>query len=215
MADLNPYSERMTMIGEAFGIDPYKFAKTRYSETHANIMMNKLGLAEMQALKILGTCKHSIDNRTFLEFAKSLISNWILEDLVAEVIMPQMFSKITKDGNDKNRDFLNNGQISSDSDFKVVVNGEERYVEMISNYSDYWFRQGKIDLRDAKAKKLLKQNALILAVDVKNGNVAIIDLKDYDLVSTYIPQWNKGGTQITIDYDKIFQEWEVSKNDTK
>ena len=67
-------------------------------------------------------------------------------------------------GADKGRGSLLNTKVSASSDFIVSNEGKRRFLELMSDYTGYWARNGKMELRDSKFKRLQELNSLFLGV---------------------------------------------------
>jgi len=114
------------------------------------------------------------DNRTATQYATDLTVNWLLEDLTTE-----LFNKAEipnkKSGADSNRDYLDEGQITSACDFKVKLGTTVRNLEVIYDHTNYWYRQDKLDLRLNKHNNLANDKALLLGIDTQRGSAFVID----------------------------------------
>lgn len=68
---------------------------------------------------------------------------------------------IKSSGSDKERVILSNKNVSSSSDFHVLLDGNIVSLELMSDYTGYWSKEGQIDLRDSKFNKMKKEKSLL------------------------------------------------------
>lgn len=144
-----------------------KELKTKYPNIHKNIL----------------SCAHATDQRTPLQYARDVALAWIFETYVMQNLRMAGL-ELERNGGDKNYNFLQGTDISSDSDFKV----RGRRLELICNYTDYWTRYNYIDLRESKAKHLYQYNSLVLGITLDQPYCLLINFAKY-LPNEYIPEY--------------------------
>lgn len=99
--------------------------------------------------KNLLTCTHHRDNRTPLAYGQDLVASWVFEDYFHHYLNHSGI-QVTLNGKDKNREILKDSNVNADSDYILSLNGREAYLELVNDYSGYWARNNKCDLRDSK-----------------------------------------------------------------
>lgn len=144
-----------------------KGLKTKYPNIYKNIL----------------SCAHAADQRTPLQYARDIVLAWIFETYVMQNLQ-RVGLELERNGGDKNYDFLQGTDVSSDSDFKV----KGRRLELICNYTDYWTQHNCIDLRESKAKHLYQSNSLVLGITLDQPYYLLINFAKY-LPNEYIPEY--------------------------
>jgi hypothetical protein len=129
------------------------------------------------------SCVHASDARTPLQYAKDIVMAWIFETYIMRNLQ-KCGLQLVRNGGDKDYQFLQGANISSDSDFML---GNQR-VELICNYTDYWTKHNCIDLRENKAKHLYQFNTLVLGFTLEEDYCLVIDFSKY-LPNEYIPDY--------------------------
>jgi len=144
----------------------------------------------------LGDLTHHMDNRTAVEYGTELILNWLLEDIVADILSQDSDISVSKSGKDSQREFLDNP--NSDPDLNISFDGAEYHIELTADYGGFWQRHGEIDLRDEKYPRLGEaDNGMLLGVDFENGQVftGYPVTMDSSYTSSH-PYWNKPAYRI-------------------
>ena len=140
-----------------------------------------------EAYKNLSSCKHNRDHRTAMEYGKDLVSSWLFEDLLMEELQKAGIT-IESAGPDKNREVLPTTKVSSSSDCLVSYNGKERLLELMSDYTGYWSKYGKMELRDSKFSKMKNSSSLFLGVSTKDNKYILLDMSR-EFEATFIPSY--------------------------
>ena len=144
--------------------------RREYPETYRNLL----------------SCGHQKDGRSYLEYAQDLVASWVVEDYFRQMLL-DAGCEITAAGADRERRLLPNIRVSASSDFRIRLDGREIPVEFMCDYTGYWARSGKIDLRDSKFEKLKREGALFLGVDAKGGRAILLDFRREAPEAVYIP----------------------------
>lgn len=135
------------------------------------------------------------DSRTPTEYARDLVVSWLVEDVIKKYL------NLKNNGADSQRNFLKSKQIKYDSDFML----NDRYLEIYVNFTDYWIKQKKIDLRMDKHSHLVKNKSLLLGIAFNTYQFFLIDFGSEDLPfhENYNYFWKK--KCYTCDkYDKFY-----------
>ena len=131
------------------------------------------------------SCTHNKDKRTVIEYAQDLVASWIFEDTLI-LDLQNIGLKIERAGADRNRKILPNSKVSAASDTKVFVNQKEIHLEIMCDYTGFWAREKKADLRDDKYASLKNEEALFLGFDIRNKQYLLIDFTQ-PVEAMYVP----------------------------
>lgn len=122
----------------------------------------------------LGALSHLRDSRTSAEYATDLIMGWVIEDAILK-LFEQFGYEIVLSSADKNREFLKRPKATADYAIKDKETGKQFAVELAKDYTGYWKKTGKIQLRDKKYENLAKENGLLLGLDFMRESFFILD----------------------------------------
>ena len=155
----------------------------------------------------LQSCTHHRDRRTPLEYAQDLVSSWVFEDCLIAALQTGGLD-ITHAGADKNRKILPGANVSASSDASICVKGHRVPLEIMCDYTGFWTRKGKMDLRDSKYTKLKKANSLFLGFSTVDNKVILLDFAN-DLDANYTPSHfaygGKPAYSVSIPQDALCQ----------
>jgi hypothetical protein len=131
------------------------------------------------------------DNRTPVQYATDLVVNWLFEDLTSALLTKNdILNKFT--GADSSRQFLSEGNITSQSDFRIKVGDVVRNLEVVYDHTNYWFNNDKIDLRLNKHEHLKYQKALLLGIDSQRMQAFVLDYnKRIETEESFNPRYGK------------------------
>ena len=149
-----------------------------YSESSICILKGdeaKLKAEFPETYKNLNSCKHNRDSRTAMEYGQDLVASWLFEDYLMESLHEAGIAIIGA-GADKNREVLPNTKVSASSDCVVSYEGKERLLELMSDYTGYWAKYGKMELRDAKFTKMKSSKSLFLGVSTVDNKYILLDM---------------------------------------
>lgn len=137
-------------------------------------LLNEHASAEQEAyLQKVCNLPHK-DNRSPVQYATDLVVNWLLEDLTSALLTKnEILNKLT--GADSSREFLSEGNITSQSDFRIKVGDVVRNLEVVYDHTNYWFNNDRIDLRLNKHEHLKYQKSLLLGIDTQRLQAFVID----------------------------------------
>lgn len=152
------------------------FPKTNInkSETFKNALNRTINSQEVQYFNTICELPHK-DTRTATQYAVDLILGWITEDITILYLTNNGIT-CTMTGTDNEREFLTPSQIDSTPDLSVShQNSQPTPVELIYDYTGYWQKTNKLDLRLNKYDNLKKHNALILGITPQNNTALLLD----------------------------------------
>lgn len=146
------------------------------------------------------SCGHQRDGRTPFAYAQDLVASWIFEDFLLKRLcdngLPVMLS-----GEDRMREILPHHRVSASSDFEIRYQGKCRLMEVMCDYTGYWGRTHKIDLRDSKYQNLCQSGSLFLGVSTKDKRFILIDFggaTDAQYIPQHRPYGGKSAYSLTI-----------------
>ena len=196
-----------------------KAIELNYSESNILILSNKeLALKEKypNVYANLLSCKHNRDMRSPFEYAQDLVASWLFEDTLVKLLNDNGIN-VKLSGADKTRDILPTSKVSASSDTEVTINGVTRKMELMSDYTGYWTRNHKIDLRDDKFQKTKNTNSLFLGISTKDRKYILLDFSkpiQCIYINYHIPYGGKPCYSIIInDWDlKNFSIIDLANN---
>lgn len=133
----------------------------------------------------LQSCTHHRDRRTPMEYAQDLVASWVFEDCLIAALKGAGLD-ISHAGADKNRQILSGINVSASSDASIYVKGRHVPLEIMCDYTGFWTRTGKMDLRDSKYTKLKDARSLFLGFSTVDNKVILLDFSD-ELNVSYTP----------------------------
>ena len=161
--------------------------KQKYSEANILILQgDRKGVMEKypQTYEAILSCTHNSDQRDPFEYAQDLVANWLFEDWFVKRMRKQRITVILN-GKDKDREILPNEKIGGHSDTVIILFGQYRGMEIVTDFTGYWKNRCKIDLRDNKYKNLVRNGCLLCGIDLKNKEFFIIDMRNKDVTAVY------------------------------
>lgn len=159
-----------------------------YSESNILILKGEKELLKAKYPQIynnLLSCNHHRDNRTFIEYGQDLVASWLFEDKIVETLRNNSID-INLAGADRNREILSNSKVSSSSDTTITINNISIPLEIMSDYTGYWTRTKRIDLRDDKYLRMVRSKSLFLGISTKDRKFVLLDFRT-PLNSSYSP----------------------------
>ena len=134
--------------------------------------------------EIMALWKSSIDNsnvkmrmgknRSLTEFYKTLVTGWVIEDLVISMLK-QNGIDVSHNGSDVNRDIDKANSVSQEPDIIVRVGDNTRTVELTCEFNDILKNDGYIEKRAPSLFNLWKKKSLWLYFDLPSGEYILVD----------------------------------------
>lgn len=153
------------------------------------------------------TCGHNADFRTSMEYARDLVASWVVEDWFLR-LLKAAGCEATAVGADRARNILPGCVVSSASDFQIQYCGQDLRMEFLCDYTGFWRRSGKIDLRDAKYQHLRQERALVFGADTLSRQGVLLDMRNDILgivqVDSYKPYGGKPAVRIPCKEEDFF-----------
>lgn len=153
----------------------------------------------------LVSCSHHRDWRTPFGYGQDLVASWLFEDMLMRSLSDAGLT-VSGAGADKNREVLDSSRVSASSDCLVSYNGKTRLLELMSDYTGYWTKYGKMDLRDDKFRKMQVSSSLFLGISTIDNKYILLDMGgEYEAtyIEKYSPYGNKPVYSIKLPEDKM------------
>lgn len=155
-------------LSHIFNQPLYKLAMNLgYDESNILILkgqMDELMKYHPDIYNNLLSCQHHSDRRTPLQYGQDLVASWLFEDYLIKQLQNDKF-KIAHAGADKTRLILPDQRTSSFSDYIITANnGRQILMELVNDYTGFWYRNQKLHLRDNKYLQLQSHHSLLLAI---------------------------------------------------
>ena len=148
-------------------------------------------------LYLMDSCDLDLrDERTPSDYGREVMRGWLVEDCLASALRSRGLD-VTMCGSDKNREFftVNKGMTPNTPD--LIVNN--RYIEVVTDWTGWWKRKDRVDLRLNKVDMLYGYGAILIGVCPKNETLLMIDTKitpRESWVSGSIDGYNKSGNTL-------------------
>ena len=112
----------------------------------------------------LTSCRHHSDRRSPIQYGQDLVASWIFEDFFLKSMENNAFT-IVLSGADRTRTILANKRTSTSSDYVLTSsNGVQLKMELVNDYTGFWYKNHKLHLRDNKYVQLQRSQSLLLAI---------------------------------------------------
>lgn len=138
-----------------------------YDESNILILqgdVDKLKEFHFSIYQNLLSCQHQSDKRTPLQYGQDLVASWVFEDYFINEMHNDAFD-ILLSGADRTRMILPSRQTSTTSDYLIRTNGGyEITMELVNDYTGFWYKNHKLHLRDNKYRQLQQNQSLLLAI---------------------------------------------------
>jgi hypothetical protein len=160
-----------------------KYATATFNKTTINkrdafkgALNRKVTAEEVQYFKTVCELPNK-DARKPSQYAIDIILGWITEDITIIYLSNSGISCVMA-GTDKKREFLNPSQIGSNPDLFIFYrDSQPAPLELIYDYTGYWEKANKLDLRLNKYENLKKRNALILGIAPEKSRALLLDTR--------------------------------------
>ncbi len=144
---------------------------------------------------------HLRDRRRPVEYACDLIVGWVLEDGILRILREEMDLETNLSSADKNRKFLKSPDATPDMTV-IKSDGTEIPLELAQDFTGYWQKNNKIDLRDNKYVNIKEEDGVLLGLDFENEDFFVVDISETDGHSHPHPPFG-GKKAYTFEFDGI------------
>lgn len=114
------------------------------------------------------------DNRSWTQYFKDLITGWVIEDLVMEMLKEQGLD-IIHNGHDAARQIAVGNNVSQAADFIVRVGDVSREVELTNEFNTFMEEKGFIEKRAPALFDLWKNRGVWVYRSLASGKYVLID----------------------------------------
>lgn len=155
------------------------------------------------------TVRRKGENRSFTQYFKDLITGWVVEDLVLEMLREQGVD-IIHNGRDIARRIAIGNDVSTKADFVVRVGGVTRSIEITNEYNTFLENEGYIEKRAPALFNLWKDKGIWLFRDLRLGKYILIDFAT-EKVKLHLRRHNAGRP----NWSKDVHRYVLSENGKK
>lgn len=118
--------------------------------------------------------KRKGDNRSWTQYFKDLITGWVLEDLVLEMLSSQGL-EVTHNGKDAQRQISIGSGVSQEADLCITVGGVTRKVELTNEFNSMLANYGYIEKRCPSLINLWEAKGIWIYRDMKHNSYVLVD----------------------------------------
>ena len=187
---MNDKTDMVLRLTKHLGVDIKNVMNWYEGKTFENTSVDKLAFfrevvtgnlsdASIQMLNERCDLPFLRDKRTAVEYGVELAYGWIVEDIILTALLLSGV-EADLDSLDKEREYLDKNNISSRSDFRVKLqNGEEKMLELVVSWTDYWQGSDQLDLRETKYNSMVSkaEDTLCLGVEMPTLAGFCLDMK--------------------------------------
>lgn len=143
------------------------------------------------------SCMHNMDIRTPIAYAKDIVASWIFENFFVKkgnqtIKKLGLNAEMVLSGGDKDRKLLPGIRVSSSSDCCFIYDGVKVPVEIVCDYTGYFKKQKRMDLRDDKYEKLSSEGSVLIGVITPEAEFIMADFSsDQPSEVRYHDLWHK------------------------
>lgn len=149
------------------------------------------------------------NNRSWTRYFKDLITGWIVEDLVMEMLKEQGI-EIEHNGHDSKRRIAIGNDVTQDSDFVIKVGNVSRKVELTNEFNHLLERKGFIEKRVPALLNVWKEKGIWIYRDLTNGKYVLVDFAT-EKVKLHLRRHNN----VREDWAKDVHRYVLSENGKK
>jgi hypothetical protein len=114
------------------------------------------------------------NNRSWTRYFKDLITGWVVEDLVMEMLKEQGI-EIEHNGHDAKRRIAIGNDVTQDADFIIKVGKVSRKVELTNEFNRLLEKNGFIEKRAPALLNVWKEKGIWIYRDLMNGKYVLVD----------------------------------------
>lgn len=156
------------------------------------------------------SCKENRDKRSPLQYGQDLVASWVFEDYLLTFLQKNGI-QVTLNGTDRVRRILPHGKVSAVSDYLLTYNNRKAFIELANDYTGYWARNNRCDLRDDKWKHICslakpEYPSWLLGVDFVNHKFFLknsADNQDVTYIPSHEPFGGKAASSIALSNDEL------------
>lgn len=155
----------------------------------------------------LSELKKFKDKRSESEYALDLILGWLTEDCVLKFLNTHGVT-CHLSGRDSDREFSQANNIKRDSDLVIIKGKDQIHLEVVCDWTGFWFRNNSLELRYNKYYGLLESKSLLLGMSISDQKGFLLNFADDDPSSwvrleKYPPFGGKPASRLTNIRSKL------------
>lgn len=210
------YAEKIKIVNEFLinnfnNMDLLKFLSSRNwkenNELCLRIINDSLYKEDIDYLNQKLNLFHLKDKRTPQEYACDLILGWVIEDAVYD-LLKEIGAEPKLESGDKLREFLRRPAASPD--LKIRTGNSFVKLELVEDFTGYWKKNERIELRDNKYDNIKKEHGIILGLDFKEKRFFLLPAENSE-AKKIESHWPYGGKPAySINLEKV--NWFDLKN---
>ncbi len=156
----------------------------------------------------LSGLSHLKDRRSNEEYALDLILGWAIEDAMRDIFNDLLHVNTSLNSADRNREFLTHPEASSD--FKIYHNDQEHYVEVVSDYTGFWYKYSLVHLRDDKFLNLKAEDGILFGIDYRKNRFLFLKVNNIEgnrvrRIKAHRPYGGKPAYEISLEASDFYQ----------
>ena len=149
------------------------------------------------------------NNRSWTRYFKDLITGWVVEDLVMEMLKEQGI-EIEHNGHDAKRRIAIGNDVTQDADFVIKVGKVSRKVELTNEFNRILEKNGFIEKRVPALLNVWKEKGIWIYRDLMNGKYVLIDFAT-EPVKLHLRRHNN----VLADWSKDVHRYVLAENGKK
>lgn len=128
----------------------------------------------LTASKDKATIVRKGQNRSFTQYFKDVITGWVLEDLIIEMLQSQGID-IKRNGRDSGRKIELGSSVNQQADCLITIGNCKRTVELTNEFNSILEEDGFIEKRAPALTNLWKNKSIWIYRDIKRGKYVLVD----------------------------------------
>ena len=149
------------------------------------------------------------NNRSWTRYFKDLITGWVVEDLVMEMLKEQGI-EIEHNGHDAKRRIAIGNDVTQDADFVIKVGKVSRQVELTNEFNQLLAKNGFIEKRVPALLNVWKEKGIWIYRDLMNGKYVLVDFAT-EHVKLHLRRHNN----VQADWSKDVHRYVLAENGKK
>lgn len=142
-----------------------------------NVINDTLSIKQLNYINEKLNIPHLKDRRTPPEYACDLILGWVVEDGILKILSEKVGLQCNLSSADKKRKFIK--KPTATADIKVNLNETNSIaLELVKDYTGYWLKNRRIELRDNKYINLKADNGFLLGLEFIERKFFILEVNN-------------------------------------
>jgi len=155
------------------------------------------------------TIRRKGKNRSFTQYFKDVISGWVVEDLVIEMLKEQGI-EVEHNGHDAQRRIEIGNDVTQEADIRIKVGKVVRKVELTNECNCFLTKHGFIEKRAPALIRLWDEKGIWIYRDLANGKYVLVDFAT-EPVKLHLRRHNN----VQADWAKDVHRYVLAENGKK